>query len=425
MTNLSQDNQTCHNALNIILSEIMSKISDINSDLFEQSFYIVFSCMSSSNEVTLFMVPKVLPILISHYKTAVFAQKLKLLKCMERVCVILDKQNIITKLNKEDLDLFWNELMHTVVNESNPSILEITFEIIRKVVNIIPKENRLTIYSKFVDLAGDLNYSTVIHCMSSTITSFDTQFPNEVNQFVLDRIKLLSTQHTNAQPMKLLIHLMFVQNFNEDLNQFIFQCILSERKDNMQFEILRFLVDNKKEYLISTKMRYIEEIVCFIQKNPNLSAEVLKYYSLLLEILMKNSDVDVQNKIIIKFLLHLEPEKKADLYVLSGCLGHLGANMHLNAHFEQLSQKLIKVSTLSKEKECQMMCYHLLCSLFNKVPDDDMDKCITKRTLDGLVSEIRCHKDEFIIVFSWISKALLMRAYYDYEIIIDTVSICC
>lgn len=425
MANLSQDNQTCQNALNVVLAETMFNISDIDSYLFENSFDIVCSCLGSSNEAALFIVPKVLPLMISHYKNAFISQKSKTLKCIESVCALLDKQKIVTQLNNADLDLLQNEVMYIVVHENDPTILLITLQIIQNIVNIMYKENRLIIYSKLIDLAGDLNYCKIIPCLSDTITIIDSRYPNEVPTFVLDELKVLATTQINTQPMKLLIDLMFVKNFNENLNQFIYKRILGESRDNLQFECLGYLVEvlsNNKESLMGINICSIEDIVSFIQNHPQLSSEFLKNYSILLEIAMKNSEVEEQNKILFKFLSQLEPQKKTDLYILSGFLGHVNTNAHLKDHFEQLTQNLIELSILTTEKDCQMICNYLLCSLFNKVPDDNMDKVITKCTLDSLVSEIRCQKRVPIEVFSWISKALLMRGYFDYGSIIDVVS---
>lgn len=423
--NLSQDNHTSNNAMKLILEETMPGIKDINSNLFEPSFNIVCSCLNINDKIALLVAPKVLPILICHYRTAFCAsKKAKVVESIKSVCDTLEKHNIMSQLNQLDRDLLQNEIMYIFAHEKDQNIFKTVLQTMKHVTKLINKENRLTIYSKLVDLAANSNYSEIIVDISNTISSFDSQFQEEVPQFVLDPLKLLATSNSNPQPMKLLVNLMFVDNFNEDISRFIFQNIFGVGH-NAHFESLRYLVEvltKRKGIFICTKKCYIEEIISFIQANPNQTSEFLIHCKNLLEILVNKSDVDVQKRIIFNFVTQLEPEKKNDLYMLSGILGHMNPNIHLNGQFERLSQKLIQISISTKEKECQVLCNHLLCSLFNKVPDDNLHKLIMKSTLESLRTEVKCHKVQAVEVFSWISKALLIRGYDDYDTVIDTVS---
>lgn len=418
MTNFSSDYQTCHNAVNIVLSATLPSISDINSTLFEANFEIICCCLNSSDNIALFVATKVVPILISQHRTN---RQVKAMESIERVCDALEQQNLMTKLNHTCLDSLQNEIMYSLVHEKDSTILKTNLQIIQHVIKVMNTENRLKICSKLVELAANGTYSDLVLSISNTIISLDSHFNCEVSRFVLDPLKLLATSE-NPQTMKLLINLMFAENFKDDISEFTFKYIFvdSHNDDDLHIETLEYLVkalNKKKDATICTKITFIEEIISFIQMNPNKNVSFFVQCKKLLEILMERTDVDVRNRVVSKFLPQLEPEKKNELYILSGILGHENPSMDDYA-FKQLSQKLIKISVSTKNKELQLQSNHLLCTLFNT----SAYNVVTQNILDSLQTEVQCPQEQTLEVFSWISKALLIRGYEDYETIFNSVS---
>lgn len=67
----------------------------------------------------------------------------------------------------------------------------------------------------------------------------------------------------------------------------------------------------------------------------------------------------------------------------------------------------------------------LLCSLFNKCPDDKHHINILKKVIKFIKDEQKKHDKQAVKVLSWVSKDLLARGHEEASEIIDTVSSSC
>lgn len=423
---LGQENDTCENTMNIIFDTTLSEISNINSTLFERYHKLICSCLNSSPKATLYGATKILPILISQYRMVLDPEKNTVLEAILSVCEALDNQNVIKHLNEEVQVMLLNEIKFILTQEEEPSLLQKCIQLLIITVKIIPKDMRFDIYSKLLQLSTDEKYCDLKGNISQLITISYRNFPDEVLSFVLNPLMELTSTCTHVLPMQVLIQLMFSECLVNSIDSFVFQHLftINQKNERLCCEALGYMVNvlKTKAGAIRNQITTLEDIILFLHTNPQQSLEFMTQTKNLIEILMEMSDIDIQQKIISKFYAELQPTNKNDLYILSGILGHMDPEIHLNNNFEQFLQTLIKISSETGDKECQMLCNYLLCSLFNKIPQNSFYAQIIKNILGNLTKELKTKKKQSVEVFAWVTKGLLMRGYSDYDGIINPVS---
>lgn len=149
--------------------------------------------------------------------------------------------------------------------------------------------------------------------------------------------------------------------------------------------------------------------------------DALYEISQILRLVVRSLNVDAQHAVIAKYLPTVNLTLKTDLYFTTGLLGHLEQTVDLENHFEHLIDELTKLSLNNPDEEITRLSNHLLCSLFNKCPDNDAHRSVLAKAIALIKDEIKKHNKKAVEVLSWISKGLLVRGHTDAAELIDTV----
>lgn len=145
--------------------------------------------------------------------------------------------------------------------------------------------------------------------------------------------------------------------------------------------------------------------------------------SLVMSLVVKTLSMEQQIELVDKYLPHMKLQSSiSDLYVTSGLLGFLGAEVPLENHFEQLVNELTKLSLTSSDPETRKMANQLICSLFNRAPIDDKHRKILRKIFDILKDEIKKHNHQAVEILGWLSKGLLARGHPDAAELLETLS---
>lgn len=150
--------------------------------------------------------------------------------------------------------------------------------------------------------------------------------------------------------------------------------------------------------------------------------DVLYAISQILRLVVRALDVHTQRDIISKYLPTVNLQLKGDLYFTNGLLGYLEQTVDLEDHFEHLIDELTKLSLHTDDEDLAKMSNQLMCSLFNKCPDNDRHRSVLRKAIDLIKHEIQAHNKKAVEVLSWISKGLLVRGHSDAAELIDTVN---
>lgn len=115
-------------------------------------------------------------------------------------------------------------------------------------------------------------------------------------------------------------------------------------------------------------------------------------------------------------------ESIPDLYVTSGLLGFLDAAIPMESHFEQLVNELTLLSLNSNDEKARQLANRLLCSLFNRAPNDDKHRKILHKIFELLKDELKKSNHKAVEILGWISKGLLARGHPDAAELLETLS---
>lgn len=145
--------------------------------------------------------------------------------------------------------------------------------------------------------------------------------------------------------------------------------------------------------------------------------------SLVMSEVIKTLSKDQQIELVDKYLPHMKLQSSiSDLYVTSGLLSFLDAEVPLEGHFENLVNELTKLSLASGDQVARKIANQLICSLFNRAPIDDKHRKILKKLFELLKDEIKKHNHQAVEVLGWLSKGLLARGHPDAAELLETLA---
>ena len=171
------------------------------------------------------------------------------------------------------------------------------------------------------------------------------------------------------------------------------------------------------------KFQFVDKLIELIRNEKLRNPDVLYSSSVLLNILMKLSTQEQQINVIEQYLPQMQLNSSIkDLYITSGIVGFIDERIELENHFEHLVDELLKLSLSSPEPEVRKIANNLLCSLFNKAPNNDKHKKFLKKIFEILKSQIKKHDKQAVEALAWISKGLLAKGHPDAAELLEDVS---
>uniref|UniRef100_A0A336M2E3 MMS19 nucleotide excision repair protein n=1 Tax=Culicoides sonorensis TaxID=179676 RepID=A0A336M2E3_CULSO len=414
---LSEDDVIFFKIINIIFSETIPAISDVNSEMFEYEFRKITCCAESSIRSSIYIAEKVIPLLISQYDNESMFVRVRIMNSLKIMCNILDEFDSVQKINFDSSELIKITIMRALTQEIDVRVLESALETVKNIVKFLSKDNRLVLYSKLIEITANKNFIFVHPGINHVICKFHEHFEEEINILVIDPLKTLVKSSGNMTVIKLLLKYLDVKFLKFDIFCFFVEFILSDsgKINVIQQQSLTFLVEellSNKDFELSSYHTVVEKIIQFLQTYPDQTLEVFVETKKLIEILMEKLDTETQKDMIFKFmpLLHT---KTCDYYLLAGILGKMNHHINLGDQFLNQVDKLVQVSISTENKDLQMLCNKLLCSLFNKCCDAEL------KIIHNLQVEVKKNSKTAVEVYSWIAKGLIMRGNHDFAELID------
>lgn len=145
--------------------------------------------------------------------------------------------------------------------------------------------------------------------------------------------------------------------------------------------------------------------------------------SLLMSLVVKTLTKEQQIELVEKYLPQMKLQSSiSDLYVTSGLLGFLDAEVPMEGHFEQLVNELTQLSLTSGDEMSRKIANQLICSLFNRAPIDDKHRKILKKIYEIIKDEIKKHNHQAVALLGWLSKGLLTRGHPEAAELLETLA---
>lgn len=456
LMNVSKDETVLQNVLTVILSTILPSLSDVKSRLFAPSAVIALKCVETSKLSAKIVTIKCLPaflLQITKENTEQQVQRGTLIELSAQVIASCIENEVINEIDEKLLESAQFEFINCLVQRTSDSekLIKIALQALAITAPIIVNSNRILVYRALNSYILEMNAinSTPIDC-SNVLSAFASRYPDEVSNEIVNHILNIDyitkklTPNAIAELFENLCCLIAIRKFREEILQFLFHNIF-EQSSNAEYQnqirligvrvLHHILEDDKNEQLheeMYTKYnlfdRFLELIHSKLLDETNhdkltVIDDFLYEMSQILRIIVKDLDAITQKKLVEKYLTSLDLHLKCDLYYALGLLGYLDKSVDLENHFEKLVEELTQLSLKTDDEEMMKISNQLLCSLFNRCPDNEHNTSILKKIIKLIKDELKKNNKKAVEVLSWISKGLVARGHTEAAELIDTVFI--
>uniref|UniRef100_A0A182NSN4 MMS19 nucleotide excision repair protein n=1 Tax=Anopheles dirus TaxID=7168 RepID=A0A182NSN4_9DIPT len=436
--NASTSESTEKTLLDQILLSVMGGLSEANSKQFEACLRVELSCASASEYGTVYVIGKVVPMLLAQLNvdghidtrlanTLVDALQRLFTGCAQWYC--LDKLDgaLVGQVQKKFIEILLQE--PDASEQKRLALLALA-----AVPEMVTSENRYVVYSTIVKIllnATDKSAST-IDAVQQCLYAFAIRYQQEVKEVVLE--KLVGHDYGTSEPalvqlvFKTLGKFVLYHGYTEKMVNFFLAKIFAPEDEKIAIvamETLTDVVENGNWGELGRGELYVQYKLVdrfFDHAGDKLSSEYLYAMAQLIGAVVRLLSVDDQKDLILKRLPTLQLQKRADLYLASGLLGYLDQTVPLVDHFENLVTDLTKLGLESDDERVREVCNRLLCSLFNRMPDDEHHRGVLKRLLKLLREELKKHNHQAVVILSWVGKGLIARGHAEAGEVIDDIA---
>lgn len=328
---------------------------------------------------------------------------------------------------------------------TSEALVNIAFTALANCVEIVDPGNRLVVYQAIkkylIESSGDHEQS-----ISSVLFAFAKKFPDEVSSeilrhlFDLNLITQKLSLNTISEIFETLCCLISIRKFRKDIFEFLLKYIFDEGENaNLEHLLIatktlhHVLEDDRNEeipYELYSNYQIFDRFIKLIHSKTleqivpgthNIVDDILYEMSQIIRLIVKALDATTQKELVEKYLPVVNLKLKADLYFTVGLLGYLESSIDLENHFEHLVDELTQLSLYSTDKTVTDLSNQLLCSLFNKCPDNEHHRGILRKIIKIIQDEIEKHNKKAVEILSYISKGLMSRGHEKAAELIDTV----
>lgn len=426
---VSYDETVCDNILVKVFETILGPLADVNARLFTPATAIAFSCARASNYAAITVSNKVLPLFLTQIEINCekTTQRSTLLELMTQLIVICSTKHVLNQLDGDNLTGIQRELILCLSEDEE--LLKVALNSLTNVADIMSLENRQNVYSTI----NQHLHTQLLAYVEPVLFAFAKKYPNEVMEKIIKT--LLIRDQLNADnagyTIETICSLVSISDFTVAALTFTFENIFDTKDSHIQIVALtnlRQLLENNLDDLLLADLyknyQLIDKFFNFVNSNVTLNSCILVQISDILRLMVKSLDVKEQTIVIEKYLPKMDLQRTDHLYLTAGILGYLDEAIQLD-HFERIVNELTKLSMSSDDEQIHQICNHLLCSMFNKMPDDEKHNSILRRVIGYLETEIHKNHKKAVAVVSWISKGLLARGHSDAAELINTVNHFC
>lgn len=460
----SSDESVCRNILKEILDSIVASLSDVNGRLFIPATAVALRCSAPSKLSAALVTAQCLPSLLTqiHSDTEELqVQQTTLIELTAQLIYTCIQNEAVKDVDAALLDSAQAQFVSVVTHPgSHAKLVNAGFSALASCADIVNDTNRTSVYQainrhlvglKSVTIDEDNAEIEIIPVLSA----FATAHPDEVLAQIVAPLlqRNYFTQElslgTTSGIFEAFCGLVHIRKFRDAILAFFFKIIFDDidsaaviKEPRLDIRLiglraLRHLLEgDQNEQLaeeLSDQYNIFDRILSLIHSSILATAaanvlvektidDVLYEISQILRLVVRALSVDTQRVVIAKYLPLVNLTLKTDLYFTTGLLGYLEQTVDLEDHFDHLVEELTKLSMNNDDEEISKMCNALLCSLFNKCPDNDHHRAVLRKVIDLIKHEITKHNKKAVEVLSWISKGLLVRGHTDAAELIDSVS---
>ncbi|XP_055550573.1 MMS19 nucleotide excision repair protein [Wyeomyia smithii] len=420
----NSDAQIEEKLLTTIFLAIMGSIAQIASRQFEHCVKIALVCSEASPQAASFVVDKLIPIILSQLQTEELTeqQKCALIDVLQRLMVVCKRKNILKQLSSEMILAVQTHFVQILVQEYDTSELKrIALAGLISIPEVIIDENRFVVYTTIVHvlLSSDDARLDIEECLYQ----FAYFYPAEVMNVIVDKLIAKKYELVSSSTERIfhsLSKLLPLETLSNKINQFFMDLIFKEQLVEpvtiaaMKTLEVSILGENGKflASMLFEKYKVIQKIIEQVRKEMfTPTSDYLFAASTLMRALMTQLSPEVQKIIIADYLSSMDLTKTKDLYLTSGILGYLDETISLENHFEHLVNSLTTIALHSEDDNEKQLCHHLLCSLFNRMPDDEHHRNVLLKLIKSLRVHLKNNNKKVVSILSWMGKGLLTRGH--------------
>lgn len=455
ITGIGSDDTASENVLTEITTTLLPSLSDVDSRLFLPSAAVALKCIVPNKMSSALVTQKCLPaflLQINKDNGDRQVQRGTLIEISAQMIATCAQNEVIDKIGCTLLETAQFEFVNCLVSKStaNEKLINTALAALAICVDIVNESNRVLVYCALNAYLAETNaIETIAIDVTGVLSAFGAKYPNEVSTKIVNPLLNIDyirngklTPQAIAQLFEVLCCLIPIRKFRREILRFLFENIFDGDGDSVQTQEIRLLAirvlhhildDDKNEQLheeIFSEHNILDRFITLIQsKHMNtenadkltVNDDILFEMSQIMRIIVSDLDAGTQKTLVEKYLPAMNLQRKTDLYFVMGLLGYLEPAVTLENHFDSLVDELSQLALHSTDDDVTKISNQLLCSLFNKCPDNEHHRRILKKLIDLIGAELKKHNKQAVKVLSWISKGLLARGHADAASLIDTV----
>ncbi|KFB35156.1 AGAP003548-PA-like protein [Anopheles sinensis] len=438
--NASTDESAAKTFLDQILLGVMGSLTDASSKNFEASLQIELACARASSFCAVYVIEKLVPMLLAQLNVDGFVEmRLQniLVDSLQRLMVPCAQWYCWAELDPTLLGQVQKKFIEILMQQPNASEQKRSaLKALAAVPEMVTSENRYVVYNTIVnDLLASVDKVPQTDAVEDCLYAFATRNQQEVKTVVLNKLIThdfsTTEQAVTERTFKTLGKLILYHGYMEKMVNFFLSLVFAKpppADDRLAIVAMDTLTDvvetgnlsqfAKAELYLQYKLldRFFEYVT------DQLTSDYLYSMSRLIAAVVKQLPTDEQKDLILKRLPTLQLQRRSHLYLASGLLGYLDESVPLVDHFESLVNDLSKLALETDDERVRQVCHRLLCSLFNRMPDDDHHRGVLKRLLAVLKAELKKHNHQAVLILGWIGKGLMARGHAEAGEIIDDVA---
>uniref|UniRef100_A0A182LWC7 MMS19 nucleotide excision repair protein n=1 Tax=Anopheles culicifacies TaxID=139723 RepID=A0A182LWC7_9DIPT len=437
--NASSSESSAKALLDKLLLSVMGGLTDASSKQFESSLRVELSCAQASEYCAVYVIEKLIPMLLAQLQTDEHIElriRNVLVDAIQRLCTVCAHWYCIHKLDQTIVGQMHKKLIEILLQEADTSEQKRSALLaLSAVPEMVTSENRYVVYSTIVKIlltAGDKSTPTIA-AVQECLFSFAIRYQEEVKTVVLE--KLITHDYSTAESslvqlvFKTLGKFILYHGYMDKMLKFFLSQLFDPEYNNplsiVAMNTLTDVVESGNSSQLAKAELYVQYKLIdrfFEYVNDRLSSEYLHAMARLIGAVVKQLPAEDQHDLILARLPSLKLQRLADLYLASGLLGYLDHTVPLVDHFENLVTDLSKLALESDDGTVRDVCNRLLCSLFNRMPDDEHHRGVLKRLLKTIREELKKHNHQAVVILGWIGKGLIARGHADAGEIVDDIA---
>lgn len=421
--------------LTTIFMNVMGNISNVASKMFESGIHVALACANASPESADFVAKKLLPMTLMQLNsdTVTEQHKISLIDILSRTMLICKSKAIMGRIDHELVGAVQKQFVQILAQESDTSELKtIALSFIAKIPEAVVDENRFVVYSTIIHVLLSSNDERLD--VEDCFYQFAVHYGVEVENVIIDKLvaKKYETVSTSTERVfHALAKLIPVESVKEKILKFFMHLAFGESTHEgiviLALNTLEMVLETPQGKPIAEELneqyKFIDKCVTLAHKeSASHSSDLLYALSNTMKSMMKQLPPEKQKLIVGNYLPLMKLNKTNDLYLTSGILGYLDEKVSLEDHFESLVEDLTKLAMENDDENIKLLSKQLLCSLFNRMPDDEHHRNVLIKLLKFLRKELKNHNEKVVGILSWIGKGLLARGHPEAGEIVEDIA---